>query len=91
MPQATDEDRQKMIDIFGTFNDSPIVKELESRDFILTDKWEWFRHSSPNDFEEMLINFLCDEWDFGWYTDEATMEEIHVSVSTVPADAVPSA
>lgn len=70
MPSATEEDREAMRSLFGSIDDTVIVKELEQRKFTLRKDWCWQRSRSPSPFEWKLIIFLIDEWDYGGYVED---------------------
>lgn len=75
MPQATDELRAKMQDYFGDpVSDSGPINYLLGRGFTFTRGGmivspktykEWC------DWEEECIDFLCDEWDYGYQGETA--------------------
>jgi hypothetical protein len=72
MPQATDELRARMNQLFGDpVDDAGPISFLEKRGFVLTSAFEWRLPPGVKTWAELTtdeqncICFLCDEWDFG--------------------------
>jgi hypothetical protein len=68
MPQATEEQRHKWGGMGGV-GDDKASRFLQDRGFKLTDDWQWAYRTgqefTDQDFE--AAQFLCDEWDYGWF------------------------
>lgn len=69
MPQATDEQRALMERWFGDpIDDGGPYRFLMARGY--TEKAGWLFKPTPSHTvsleEGACIDFLCDEWDFGW-------------------------
>jgi hypothetical protein len=63
MPQATEEDRDKMIKRFGSIDPHPIIEWLESQGFV-RDGYEVKSPDRELTTEELeCLYFLSDEWD----------------------------
>jgi hypothetical protein len=73
MPQATDELR----DYWGGVDDGPAIKHLTDAGFMLTGHWTWVKPSPGYELTERdckAVQFLADEWDFGWLEPTTTPE-----------------
>lgn len=68
MPQALDEQRELMVKWFGDFDCWLPLEFLLSRGY--TDTKGWIAKPTPSHTisaeEGECIDFLCDEWDFGF-------------------------
>jgi hypothetical protein len=71
MPQASDEERDRIIEIFGTLDCVTIEWWLKKHGYKLTSAWEWVvpkDHEITPD-EHTAIVFLIHEWDYGGYSE----------------------
>lgn len=75
MPQASDELREIMFEMFGNrIDDGGPQLYLLERGWKLTRGWRWFKRgqtlqSMPQD-EYLCVCFLIDEWDYGGVIDD---------------------
>ncbi|QIG70171.1 hypothetical protein EVB87_071 [Rhizobium phage RHph_N28_1] len=70
MPQASSELQKWAQDKFGTLDDTPVCRFLESEGFTETRGFEWEKEGVTSwdqltDDQKYAINFLIDEWDYG--------------------------
>lgn len=71
MPSATDEQRELMKKWFGScdgMNDYPVIGFLLSHGYT-TIAGMWHKPTpshTVSEFEWECLNFLCDEWDYGY-------------------------
>ena len=70
MPQATDELRQRMNELFGDpISDSGPMEYLQSRGFVSTPSWHWQPRPGVVSYDDLTedeyacILFLVQEWD----------------------------
>jgi hypothetical protein len=68
MPSAGDWERDRYRTMFPDIGAEHGVKFLEDRGFKLTKDFEWLHPPErlANEEELFVIQFLCNEWDFGW-------------------------
>ncbi len=66
MPSASDELRAKMREYFGDIDDGPPLKYLLDSGWTETSGILFAPDRPLTDKEGECINFLCDEWDYGW-------------------------
>ena len=67
MPQASDAQRARMIERFGSVGDAGPIDFLEGRGYELTGAWEWIAPRPDFTVDEVeCIEFLVDEWDYGY-------------------------
>lgn len=71
MPQASSEDRDRMLRWFGTIDVYPIEEFLRSRGYVLVPReWYWKKPTpshTVSEEERHCIVFLVDEWDYDGY------------------------
>ena len=70
MPSASPEQHTIMEKWFGDpIGDTGPIEFLKSHGFKLLKDWTWEKPTPGHTiscYELECINFLCDEWDFGW-------------------------
>lgn len=71
MPQASDEDRARAIELFGTIMDEGVSHWLKARGYREAGepyRWHWIKPTpehAPTEEELFAVGFLIDEWDYG--------------------------
>lgn len=69
MPSASDEDQEWARREFGSIDDGPIVDWLGQRGFVLDVGFTWTKPDRDITRKELrAVQFLCDEWDYGGWT-----------------------
>lgn len=78
MSQATDELRQRMLELFGDpISDEGPMDYLIQMGYVLTPSWDWAAPEHIHSWLEMSLNerdcvdFLFQEWDHGGVTFDA--------------------
>lgn len=68
MPQASEEDRERMRKWFGSIGETGPMRFLESHGYKLQGDWHWERPTPSHNISQdewYCLAFLMDEWDFG--------------------------